>query len=149
MTEDHTLEAALEHGLLSDDGGLRRAIVISLFTDARALPDDELPAGSTGIGRRRGWWGDVVAPSQAPAGAAWTTGSRLWLLSREKQTAETTRRARKYAEEALQWLTRGGWATSVNVDADWAANSTGVLVLTISIILAGGTSITETFRRPL
>lgn len=149
MTDERTLEAPLERGLLAADGGLRRAIVISLFTDARAKTDDELPSGSTGLNARRGWWGDIVSPAQAPAGAAWRTGSRLWLLSREKQTAETARRARRYAEEALQWLVAGGWARSVNVDASWAADATGVLVLTIAITLADGTSVTETFRRPL
>ncbi|BFR47429.1 phage GP46 family protein [Nitratidesulfovibrio sp. HK-II] len=149
MAEDYTLEAPLERGLLAADGGLRRAIVISLFTDARAGADDELPAGSAGLNARRGWWGDIVSPAQAPTGASWITGSRLWLLSREKQTAETARRARGYAEEALQWLIAGGWAATVSVDASWAADATGVLVLTISITLADGTSVTEIFRRPL
>jgi phage gp46-like protein len=148
-TGEYTLEAPMERGLLAPDGGLRRAIVISLFSDARAQADDILPDGSGLFGNRRGWWGDVVPPDQAPAGADWITGSRLWLLSREKQTAETARRAQGYASEALQWLIRGGWATRVEVDAAWAADATGVLVLSIAITLADGATVTEIFRRPL
>lgn len=146
---EYTLEAPLERGLLAADGGLRRAIVISLFTDARAHDDDALPDGATGFGNRRGWWGDILPPAQAPEGAPWVTGSRLWLLSREKQTAETARRAQTYAAGALEWLITGGWATRVDVTAAWAADATGILVLTISITLADGTTVTETFRRPL
>lgn len=147
-SEEYTLEAPLEYGLLSSDGGLRRAIVISLFTDARAREDDTLPDGATGLGNRRGWWGDILPPYQAPTSAPWITGSRLWLLAREKQTAETARRARDYAAEALEWMITGGWATHVDVEAGWAADATGILVLTVSITLANGSSVTEIFRRP-
>ena len=44
-------------------------------------------------------------------------GSRLWLLSREKQLAGVLERARHYAEEALTWLVEDGVATAVQVTA--------------------------------
>jgi phage gp46-like protein len=74
---------------LLNDEGLETPVVLSLFTDALAKPDDALP----GIAEddRRGWW-------------AGPWGSRLWLLSREKWTEEVKQRAEYYAREALQWM---------------------------------------------
>lgn len=119
---------------LAQDDSLRTALVLSLFTDARARPGDPIPDGT---GDRRGWWGDAVPPANAPQGAPWATGSRLWLLSREKQTPETARRAEDYCREALDWLTRLGVAARVDVQAAWQA--TGQLGLAISITKADGT----------
>ena len=42
-------------GDLATDDGLRTAVIISLFTDARARADDPLPEADAD---RRGWWGD-------------------------------------------------------------------------------------------
>lgn len=87
---------------------LVRAVLISLFTWRRANPDDELPAEA-----RQGWWGDSypVEPNDR-------IGSRLWLLSRSKLTSDTARRAREYAEEALQWLLDDGVAARIEVEAE-------------------------------
>ncbi|QCO04182.1 phage GP46 family protein [Azospirillum argentinense] len=87
---------------------LVRAVLMSLFTWARAQPGDVLPAD-----RRMGWWGDTY-----PTVAGDRIGSRLWLLSREKLLPETLRRAREYAEEALAWLVTDGVARRVEVTAD-------------------------------
>jgi len=119
-------------GSLASDAGLGSAIVISLFTDRRANADDVLPDGGSD---RRGWWGDAVAPVNAPEGRPWLTGSRLWLLSREKQTAETAHRAEAYCREAMEWVTRLGVADRVDVAAEWVA--TGLLALSIGVIRAG------------
>jgi phage gp46-like protein len=119
---------------LSTDDGLATAVVISLFTDARARPDDVLPsegrapgdsasigaaAGPQGLRRNpRGWWGDLVPPAQASEDAPrHRTGSRLWLLSREKQLPEILRKAEEYAREALQWLIEDGVASAIEVEA--------------------------------
>lgn len=87
---------------------LVRAVVISLFTWRRANPDDELPGDL-----RMGWWGDSF-----PSVPNDRIGSRLWLLSRAKLTAETVTRAREYAEEALRWLVEDGIAARVEVEAE-------------------------------
>lgn len=116
-------DLVLESGDLATDDGLETAIVASLFTDRRALPSDPLPAGHEDL---RGWWGDVV-----PAAEGDQTGSRLWLLAREKRTADVLNRAREYTREALQWLLDDGVATRLEVDveyinSDWLALLVGV-----------------------
>ena len=85
------------------DDGLRSAVIVSLFTDARA---------DAGVrdGDRRGWWGDTV-------GAAGPLGSRLWLLDREARRPDVVRRAEAYARESLAWLVEDGLAERVDVSA--------------------------------
>ncbi|MEW6647182.1 MAG: phage GP46 family protein [Pseudomonadota bacterium] len=127
-----TFALALAGTDISTDMGLRTAVIVSLFTDARAETDDELPAGD---GDRRGSWDD---PQR---------GSRLWLLAREKQTARTLERAREYAEEALAWLVEDGIARAVTVTAEWVR--TGVLGLRVMIERAAGGRFEEMFNRTL
>jgi phage gp46-like protein len=98
---------------LATDDGLRTAILISLFTDARARDDDPLPAAPGGEVDRRGWWGDAL-----PAVAGDVLGSRLWLLAREKRLASVAARAHDYATEALAWLIDDGVARSVDIEVD-------------------------------
>jgi len=93
---------------LAADHDLESAVLLSLFTDDSAHPDDVIPDGTDD---RRGWWGNWERPE------AIALGSRLWLLSREKSTDETRRRAEEYAAEALQWLLDDGVAAAVDVAA--------------------------------
>lgn len=106
----------LGSGRLATDDGMRTAILISLFTDARAADDETLPEAG---GDRRGWWGDAYAREQRPdAGTARDPdriGSLLWLLSRSKITARTLVQAKQACEEALAWLVRDGIASAVRV----------------------------------
>lgn len=109
-------------GDLVMDDGLATAVAISLFTDRR-VSEEELPAEETD---RRGWWGDLISedlPDQI--------GSKLWLLKREKHTPETARRAKEYAEEALQWILDDNIAQSVSVSTEWI--SSGYLQIKVSI----------------
>ena len=103
---------------LQDDPGLFTAVVISLFTDARAHDDDILPddwPGQPELSKdRRGWWGDGLT---ADADASGPIGSRLWLLWREKDLPAVVARARQYAQEALEWLTALGYAVTVDASA--------------------------------
>lgn len=120
---------ALDTGALQADAGLETAVVISLFTDRRAEPDDELPDGSAD---RRGWWGDVSPPRvNGRAVDGDRIGSRLWLLGREKQLQSVVERARQYAEEALQWMIDDGICERIEVIAEIVR--TGVLGLGITI----------------
>lgn len=96
---------------LATEDGLRTAIIISLFSDRLARPDDALPDDS---GDRRGWWADAFPEAEGDQ-----IGSRLWLLDRAKQLPETLDAANDYATEALQWLVEDGVAQSVTVTAEW------------------------------
>jgi len=119
--------ALTDAGRLAAEDGLTTAVILSLFTDARARADDALPDGAAGD--RRGWAADAFAPEDR-----W--GSRLWLLTREKQTEETRRRARDYAAEALDWLMPAGLATAVDVAAEWLDR--GLLGLSVRIATPAG-----------
>ncbi|CAP44777.1 phage GP46 family protein [Bordetella petrii] len=116
----------LDGGDLATDEGLTTAVVLSLFTDRRALPEDRLPDGATD---RRGWWADAY--NSRPH------GSRLWLLCREKELDSVLRRAQQYAEEALAWLVEDQIARAVEVEAVHLRR--GVLQLLIGIVRSDGT----------
>lgn len=102
----------VNNDFLSDDG-LETAVHLSLFLDARAHDDDELPPGQTD---RRGWFGDALSPIDGDS-----TGSRLWLLAREKVTQQIPTRAREYAAEALAWLTLRKVADRVEIATEITA----------------------------
>jgi len=111
------------NGDLVTGGDLYTSVLISLFSDARAVPGDNIPDGTD---NRRGCWSDVKSD-----GSIDSTGSRLWLISREKQTKQTLNRAVGYAKEALQWMINDGVAADVSVDGQW--NGPGYLALKVTI----------------
>lgn len=101
------------------DHELMTPVIVGLFSDRRALDSDPLPDESTD---RRGWWGDSYATGRQ-------IGSRLWLLSREKQMREVPNRAREYTREGLEELLSQGRA----VDADVAATVPKARVLNLVV----------------
>lgn len=105
---EHGADIALEQFALAADDGLETAVILSLFSDARARDDDVLPLGQTD---RRGWWADAW-----PTVAGDRFGSRLWLLRASKQLQQSLNAARDFAEEALAWLVEDGVATRVEVE---------------------------------
>ena len=117
---------------LSDyiDDDLTRAVINSLFCWRRANDDDELPGAS-----RFGWWGDTFEVNDK-------FGSRLWLLSRAKLTAQTPLRAKEYVEEALQWLVDDGVAADVVVQVEKAT----VDRLDMSIVITKPNDTTTSLR---
>lgn len=119
---------------LGADADLETAVLISLFTHRRARPDDVLPDGAED---RRGWWADTDAEEGE-------IGSRLWLLHREKQSAQTRNRAVAYAREALQWLIDDGVARQVDVQAEWA--ELGRLDMQITVWRADGRAFERRFE---
>ena len=136
-------DCGMEAGDLSPESTLRTAVILSLFLDRRANDDDVIPDGST---NRRGWWADTIAPmtSYGIGGGAESEdriGSRLWLLSREKQLSSVLEKAKFYAEEALAWLVEDGEATAVSVDV--TNPETGWLVLDVTITLPDGSAYRE------
>lgn len=113
------------------DPGLETAVFISLFTDRRAGEDDELPDPNY----RGGWWADTLNDD------GYEIGSRLYLLRRSKNVAETLRRARFYAVEALEWLKTDGQVLEVSASASSAGES---LLLEVELVLPAGQE-TRTF----
>ncbi|MEY3760059.1 MAG: hypothetical protein RIR39_1550 [Pseudomonadota bacterium] len=91
---------------VTDD--LPRAVLISLFTNRHANPDDDLPATT-----KQGWWGDTYAAINNDK-----IGSRLWLLNRSTLTAQTVLKAQEYASEALAWLIDDKVANNVQINAE-------------------------------
>jgi phage gp46-like protein len=108
------IDLSIEANDLKDDDGLRTAVLISVFANRRALDSDVLPSGGDD---RRGWWGDAVPVEASRDGRPDLTGSRLWLLSREKQTPQVLARARQYVVEALAWMVEDKVARSIDVQA--------------------------------
>jgi len=135
MTDIKTIFIDLGHGVdyaldglgFAEDDGLETAVILSLFTDRRANADDAIPDGSKD---RRGWWGDSFADVKGDL-----IGSRLWLLSREKQLASVLVRAQQYAEESLKWLVDDSVAESAVVVA--SNPRSGILALGVSITRSG------------
>ncbi|EEG08221.1 phage GP46 family protein [Pseudogulbenkiania ferrooxidans] len=96
------------------------AIVLSLFSDARAPDSEALPDP-------RGWWGDALAEH---AGDTW--GGQLWLLARRaKNVPETLRRAEDYARDALKWMVADGVSSTLAVAASDLGNETMLLAITL------------------
>jgi len=124
---EHGVDYALDGLGFAEDDGLETAVILSLFTDRRANADDAIPDGSKD---RRGWWGDSFSDVKGDL-----IGSRLWLLSREKQLPSVLSRAQQYAEESLKWLVDDGVAESAVVVA--SNPRSGILALLVSITRPG------------
>ncbi|WNJ89177.1 phage GP46 family protein [Bosea sp. 685] len=98
-------------------------MLISLGTDRRAEPDDELPDGvdalnaSTSFVARRGWIGDALDALGRKI------GSRIWLLNRAKQTETTRRFVEIWAAEALAWV-QDETGKAAEISAEWIARNT-------------------------
>lgn len=105
---DGSFDVAMNGPDLVPGNPLLNDIILSLFSDAPALPDDVLPSGASSD--RRGWFGDAYA--DVP-GDVW--GSRLWLLERAKCDQDTLNRGLEYAQEALQHLIDDGVAASIDI----------------------------------
>jgi phage gp46-like protein len=103
-----------------NNGGLRArealqtAVVIQLFSDARAYDDDVLP--DVLDPDRRGWFGDGFARIEEQGN--YNVGSRLWLLRRSILNDETVARAREMVVEALQPIVDQGAVARFDVEVE-------------------------------
>lgn len=121
---------------LERDDGLETAVIISLFTDRRASPEQipiELPQDDL-----RGYWGDIGNS------ASDETGSLLWLLAREKQLPQTLSRAQQYCRDALAWMVDDLVATRVEVTAEFAAR--GWMLILVDIFRPTGSAVRYHFN---
>ncbi len=130
-------DIVLKNADIALDDSLGTAVIVSLFTDRRALDSDVLPSG-TGTDKR-GWWGDSF--NERPI------GSRLWLLGREKQLSTVLHRAKSYAEEALAWLLDEKLVKTLTVTA--SVPEDGWLLLSISLTLPDGSVLPMPFKTRL
>jgi len=113
--ESLTGDWLLSGGTLDATQELVTAIAVALFTHRTAEEDDELPHFASD---RRGWWGDAEA---AEVRGGWPIGSRLWLLSREKQTEETRVRAEAYIRESIEPFVERRIIAAFDLDVAWFA----------------------------
>ena len=106
----------VQGGRLLTGHPLRSAVLISLFTDRRAL-DDGAAAQDP-----RGWWQDSF--DSVPI------GSRLWQLRRRKvaDRAQLVLDATDICREALQWLIDDGLAASVDIDVTVDPTASGTVL---------------------
>lgn len=81
-------------GRLVTTNRLDTTLILSLFTDARAIKELQ-PAPE----RRRGWWGDTL--SSVPGHQF---GSLLWTLEQARLTQDTVNKARDFSEQSTQWF---------------------------------------------
>lgn len=109
---DGLIDMAFVPGDVAADAGLETAVLVSLFSDARAT-EDMIPTIDRD-GDLRGYWGDVrgTAPGDS-------TGSLLWTIRRAKQLSRTLADAKGYAEAALRWMVEDQVASSVVVNASY------------------------------
>jgi phage gp46-like protein len=95
----------LNKGDLLREKGLTTAVLISLFTDARADEDDKIDDKND----IRGYWADAVD------GISQITGSKLWQYERIKTTQTVLVEMETVIREALQWLEDDGVAEKVEI----------------------------------
>ena len=122
---------------LERDDGLETAVIISLFTDRRASPEQipvELPQDDL-----RGYWGDIANATPSDQ-----TGSLLWLLAREKQLPQVLGRAQQYCREALAWMVEDLVATRVEVTAQFVAQ--GWMLILVDIYRPTGSPVRYQFN---
>ena len=77
---------------------LEQLVLISLFSDARALDDDVLPDTFQDPPYKGGWWADAYTDDGDKF------GSRLWLLNRASLQDATPASLVEYVYEGLQWM---------------------------------------------
>ena len=97
------------------------AIIISLFTDARAT-DEEFETVSEWESSKRGYWADQLEGTN--------TGSKLWLLKRSLRDNETLEKAEVYAHEALEWMIKDSLVKQIDASATWDQDN---LILAITL----------------
>jgi len=135
---------AISGGALLQGYDLQNAVLISLFTDARA-PDSWMPPPGWN-GGRRGWWGDTFEAAPTDGGVPLAPlGSGLWLLSRRAKSdaGALLIEAQQTCRTALQWLLDTGVAAVVDVRCQWQAPQR--LGIAVRIVRPSGTAENFTF----
>ena len=120
-------DIVLDGSRFAEDGGLETAVLLSLFIDRRANPDDEIPDGEDDP---RGYWGDAKGVVEGEV-IDDRIGSRLWLIRRSVLNDETVTRAREYALEGLENLRTDGVAKAIRVATEAQGDETLAIAVEI------------------
>lgn len=123
--ELQVFDLALDGSDLATEDTLASTVLASLLCD-RLVEDYEVPPGED----RRGWWADAYADIPHK------TGSRLWLLVRNKQLPSIVKRCEQYCQEALAWMVTDKLCAAVTVTAFAVPGS--ALVAMIKLDLPSG-----------
>lgn len=91
---------------LSNPNGLEHAVLQSLLNWGKAQKNDPLDADQD----KQGWWAHEFVNA---------VGCRDWTLARAKQTPDTLNRAKRYTEQALQWLLDEKIAINIDVQTSF------------------------------
>jgi phage gp46-like protein len=119
--------------LVVDPGGLRTAVLLSLFTDRHAPADYVAPAGSPQD--PHGYWGDTYEGFQL--------GSLLWTLNRSVISGNNLlNQATDICLDALQWLVAADIVASVSVTCSMISPT----VIGIQVVLTQPQSPPQTFN---
>lgn len=116
---DGLFDLNVSNGVFETVDGFETAIIISLFTDARA-PSSVVQSPS----RRRGWVGNILT-----AESGLELGSRLWTFEQARLTDSTLNDISVAAQESLQWMVQRKQAKSVSASAE----RTGLRNVTINV----------------
>lgn len=90
---------------LTTNEGLIHAVLQSVLNHAESTENDRARMKNTDRG---GCWSDELING---------VGSRDWTLKREKLTAQTISRAKRFYEDALKWLVSEKHVQAVTIDA--------------------------------
>ncbi len=105
---------------LHRDPGFETAVVLSLFSDARAGRGDVLP-GTFEV--KGGWWGSALL--------GYEFGSKLWLLQRSILNNTTMRLYEQYSKDALKWMVDDQIAEEITAVATRTGNNRVDLAMTV------------------
>jgi phage gp46-like protein len=119
-------------GALDLGHDLETAILISLFTDAAADPEDNMPPGERDD--PRGVWFDTYLAFEDPLLTPIPNdriGSKLWQIFWRQRNQDTLNWARDQAYISLEWLIIDGVAATISTDAQFVGSGgvgiTGVI----------------------
>lgn len=115
--------SALTSSMTTQDG-LKHAVLQSLLNHSASTKNDRARMNNN---ERGGVWSEQYTPS---------VGSRDWTLAREKNTAQTASRAKRFYEDALVWLVDAGHVQSINVQV--AVLSATALARSVTLTLNDG-----------
>lgn len=107
---------------------LLEAVLICLFTEAKASPD-EMPEYASGQG---GCWLDNIPVTINNQKETISWGSKLWLLKRAKMTADELATAELFVAEALKPLVKAGVLSDSDYRLEQRPNNQLFITITLN-----------------